>query len=85
MYTNNAASLEQANKLIISDPKPAGLYTPGKFEVGSINKYAGGKSKRNKKGKSKRKSGGEGKKYNTKKLKNKNRFTRSKRINYKNK
>ena len=82
-----AASIEQADKLIIVEPKATGLYTPGTFEVASLHKFAGGKSKRNRKGKSKSKYGGKGKKYNTRKVKKNNRFTRSKRIhyNYKNK
>ncbi len=82
MYTYNAASIEQADKLIIVDPKATGLNTPGTYEVASLHKFAGGKSKRNRKGKSKSRYGGKGKKYNTKKVKKTNRFTRSKRFHY---
>ena len=76
MYTSHAASVEQADKLIIGEPNATGLNTPGTYEVASLHKFAGGKKK------SKAKYGGKTKKYNTRKLKRNNRFTRSKRFRY---
>ena len=74
--TTYAATLQQANNLIIGEPKSMGLNTPGTYEIASLHKFAGGKRK------SKAKYGGKTKKYNTRKVKKNNRFTRSKRLRY---